>query len=106
MADTETLTVERVGDGILVSLSNGAAIHFTDMDVARQMATNILMVCAFGADQLDEITAAAVDEIVHACPPDGGGGLMPCCGRTPFEVPRTDRMTVQGELVTCKGVTE
>ncbi len=27
---------------------------------------------------------------------------MPCCGLTPFEVPRTDRMTLDPKLVTCK----
>lgn len=38
---------------------------------------------------------------VHACPPDGSG-LMPCCGRTPFEaVP--DRMTTDPRSVTCQG---
>lgn len=42
------------------------------------------------------------DGPVHACPPDGSS-TMPCCGRTPFEVPPTDRMTVQPELVTCQG---
>lgn len=26
---------------------------------------------------------------------------MPCCGRTPFEVPATDRMTLDPKLVTC-----
>lgn len=36
---------------------------------------------------------------IHACPPRGSG-LMPCCGRTPFDVPESDRMTVDG-LVTC-----
>lgn len=41
-------------------------------------------------------------EVTHHCPPDGGG-LMPCCGLTPFEVPRTDRMTLATELVTCTG---
>jgi hypothetical protein len=40
-------------------------------------------------------------EATHQCPPDGGGGLMPCCGLTPFEVPRTDRMTLDPALVTC-----
>jgi hypothetical protein len=40
-------------------------------------------------------------ETTHQCPPDGGGGLMPCCGLTPFEVPRTDRMTLDPALVTC-----
>lgn len=42
------------------------------------------------------------DGPVHACPPDGSG-IMPCCGRTPFEVPRTDRMTSDPALVTCTG---
>ena len=27
---------------------------------------------------------------------------MPCCGLTPFEVPRTDRMTLDPALVTCR----
>ena len=39
-------------------------------------------------------------EVTHLCPPDGGG-LMPCCGLTPFEVPRTDQMTLDPALVTC-----
>jgi hypothetical protein len=42
------------------------------------------------------------DETVHGCPPDGSG-LTPCCGRTPFELPRTDRMTRDAALVTCAG---
>lgn len=36
--------------------------------------------------------------------PTRGSGTMPCCGRTPFEVPRTDRMTVMPLLVTCEGI--
>lgn len=39
---------------------------------------------------------------VHACPPVGSG-VTPCCGRTPFELPRTDRMETDPELVTCTG---
>lgn len=39
---------------------------------------------------------------VHACPPEGVSGVMPCCGKTPFEVPRTDRLT-STEEVTCRG---
>lgn len=42
-------------------------------------------------------------ETVHRCPPEGQG-LTPCCGRTPFELPRTHRMTLDPELVTCVGV--
>ena len=36
----------------------------------------------------------------HHCPPEGSG-VMPCCGRTPFEVSRTDRMAEDPALVTC-----
>lgn len=37
---------------------------------------------------------------VHACPPSGAGGIMPCCGRTPFEV-RAHRIATDPALVTC-----
>ena len=36
---------------------------------------------------------------IHACPPEGSG-IMPCCGRTPFEKMR-DRITNDHRLVTC-----
>lgn len=39
--------------------------------------------------------------VVHRCPP-GDSGVTPCCGRTPFELPRTDRMTDDPRLVTCR----
>lgn len=39
---------------------------------------------------------------VHQCPPRGSG-VMPCCGRTPFEVPTWNRMTLDSLLVTCPG---
>ena len=41
-------------------------------------------------------------EIVHACPL-GGSGLMPCCGRTPFEVGPLARISENPEAVTCPG---
>lgn len=37
--------------------------------------------------------------VIHRCPPDGCG-LMPCCGRTPFER-MSERMTEDPRLVTC-----
>lgn len=43
---------------------------------------------------------APSDEVVHQCP-SGGSGIMPCCGRTPFEVPRYHRMAIDPALVTC-----
>jgi hypothetical protein len=40
-------------------------------------------------------------EVVHRCP-RFGSGITPCCERTPWELPRTDRMTLDPALVTCK----
>lgn len=37
---------------------------------------------------------------VHASPRKGSGA-MPCCGRTPLEVPRTDRISIDPFTVTC-----
>lgn len=42
---------------------------------------------------------AARSMIVHQCPRNGEA-VMPCCGRTPFEVDPRERMT-NTELVTC-----
>jgi hypothetical protein len=42
----------------------------------------------------------AAREVVHACPPHGSG-LTSCCGRTPFELLRTDRMSANPASVTC-----
>lgn len=39
---------------------------------------------------------------IHACPPKGSG-IMPCCGRTPFEV-MGDRMSTKPEVVNCDRV--
>lgn len=39
-------------------------------------------------------------ETTHQCPALGSG-VTQCCERTPFEVPRTDRMTLDPALVTC-----
>lgn len=37
---------------------------------------------------------------VHACPP-AGSATMPCCGRTPFEVALSERMSADPSAVTC-----
>jgi hypothetical protein len=44
----------------------------------------------------------AYGEVVHLCPP-GDEGWTPCCDRTPFELPKSDRMTLDPTLVTCSG---
>lgn len=43
------------------------------------------------------------DALTHRCP-QGAEAVMPCCGRSPFEVPFDERITLDDSLVTC-GVT-
>lgn len=45
-----------------------------------------------------EVTA---QEVIHKCPSEGNGGVMPCCGMTPFEVPRWHRLTLDPAAVSC-----
>lgn len=42
------------------------------------------------------------ERVVHQCPPEGSG-TTPCCNHTPFELPRTDMMTLDPGSVTCWG---
>ncbi|WP_205576240.1 hypothetical protein, partial [Streptomyces europaeiscabiei] len=46
------------------------------------------------------VRTTVTTETVHACPPDGSG-VTPCCGRTPFELPRTDRISSETAAITC-----
>jgi hypothetical protein len=38
--------------------------------------------------------------LVHQSPP-GDAAVTPCCGKSPFELPATDRMTIDPISVTC-----
>ncbi|QES45232.1 hypothetical protein DEJ49_33370 [Streptomyces venezuelae] len=49
------------------------------------------------------VDQAGQSEIIHAAPPLDEG-ITPCCRRTPFELPRIDRMTTDYALVTCRRV--
>ncbi|MER5875414.1 hypothetical protein ABT119_05735 [Streptomyces sp. NPDC001910] len=40
-------------------------------------------------------------ETIHACP-TSGQAVTSCCGRTPFELPRMDRMSTDASLVNCR----
>lgn len=44
--------------------------------------------------------AVEVAEIIHRCPMKGQH-VTPCCDRSPLELPPTDRLTLDRELVTC-----
>jgi hypothetical protein len=39
--------------------------------------------------------------VVHSCPFKGSGDIMPCCGKTPFDIPRWHRLSTKPELVNC-----
>jgi hypothetical protein len=39
----------------------------------------------------------------HRCPP-GGAILTPCCSKTPWELPRDDRLTAYADLVDCGAI--
>jgi hypothetical protein len=41
-----------------------------------------------------------MSELIHKCPP-GESAFCPCCGLTPFELPTTDRMSLDWSDVTC-----
>jgi hypothetical protein len=41
-----------------------------------------------------------MSDVIHVCPPDGYA-TTPCCGKSPFDLPRTDRLTLDPSRVTC-----
>lgn len=51
----------------------------------------------------DELDAHTAHEITHLIA--DGEVVTSCCGRTPFELPRTERLTVDQTLRTCGGQT-
>ena len=99
---SECVTVIRPGETLLLRCGRdwtpGQAREVQEwMDRAIEWRDLGFKALVVPADEL----GVAVAEVTHQCPPDGGGGLMPCCGLTPFEAPKTDRMTLEPGLVTC-----
>lgn len=52
-------------------------------------------------EDLQEARFDVAVSVIHECPP-GDEGYMPCCNRTPFELPPTDRITTDPARVTCR----
>lgn len=42
-----------------------------------------------------------MSEVIHLCPKPEDYGIMQCCGKTPFEVSRWDRLAIDPVYVTC-----
>ena len=68
---------------------------------AMRMAEGIARSLGHRLIELGTPAEPGPDVPVHQCPSDGSG-IMPCCGRTPFEL-RAHRVTVDPQLVTCPG---
>jgi hypothetical protein len=54
-----------------------------------------------GDDGAPEVAGRRVI-VTHLVPQDDGG-LMPCCGLSPFDAPRFDKITEDKDEVTCGG---
>jgi hypothetical protein len=51
-------------------------------------------------DKLAEMEVEEGWTTIHLSPPEGSG-LFPCCGKSPFEVPRSDRVTLDAAKASC-----
>jgi hypothetical protein len=78
------------------------AVDLTDVRAAMESVGRALAVLSTEFERLSALVIGEEDSIVHACPPDGSG-LMPCCGRSPIDVPLTERISMDGTAITCAG---
>ncbi|AXH66197.1 hypothetical protein SEA_SATIS_36 [Streptomyces phage Satis] len=77
--------------------------EMADVRAAMETLGRSLAVAQEDYKALRLIVMGDEESTVHACPPDGSG-IMPCCGRTPMDVPLTERISLDGTTVTCRGV--
>lgn len=78
------------------------AIDLGDVRAAMESVGRALAVLSTEFERLSTLVIGEEDTIIHACPPYGSG-LMPCCGRSPIDVPLTERISMDGTAVTCAG---
>lgn len=79
-----------------------AAVDLADVRAAMESVSRALAVLSNEFERLNTLVVGAENTIIHACPPDGSG-LMPCCGRSPIDVPLTERISLDGSTITCTG---
>lgn len=73
-----------------------------DVRNAMESLGRTLAVVMAEFERLSKLVIGEEGTVIHACPPDGSG-LMPCCGRSPIDVPLTERISIDGTAVTCTG---
>jgi hypothetical protein len=76
------------------------AVTVYDRRNARVCRGHLVAIAREAAQRKLRIRFYQLGDVTHAMPPDRDV-VMPCCQRTPFEVPRTDHMTADPSLVTC-----
>jgi hypothetical protein len=88
---------------------NGVTDYFAWCGPGRTEWAEMVLDLAGIAAELSEIAPWPYPgrEMVLVCGPivhaqADGEWMLPCCSRTPFEVPRYNRMTLHPELVTCR----
>lgn len=105
MSEVTRLTQQMVAD-VDVDDDGFVTVHVTEPltpDEARAVAQLILQAAAVGESYHEEqapVTAPAAGEVVHGSPLVGLTTTT-CCGRDPFTLPSTDRITSNPLAVTC-----
>ena len=89
--------VEEAGVEVEEMARNAADVH-----AAMETLGRTLRVVMAAFEELERVVFGKEEAVVHSCPP-GSSGLMPCCGRSPMDVPLTERISLDGTAVTCKG---
>ena len=51
----QAVDIERVGDGILCTLSEGGTIFFETLESAASFGAKLILVARYGDDRLDEL---------------------------------------------------
>ncbi len=90
----KAMTVGPFGSGGLRTSELLEALRATGVHLVRESSRA-------GVSLGDSAGEARSQEIVHRCPAVESG-VTQCCGRSPFELPMTDRLTVDDALVTCR----
>ena len=83
-----------------------AEVVWTSLVDSYRDAWRVLAVAALDAlAEAGRLRPTGVAEITHLCPASGEA-LTGCCHRSPFELPRTDRLTILAMAVTCGGTSD
>lgn len=90
------MRTEQLRLGVVLEHIDRAATPQLVLELLDDSLQSLVMAC-------DKLEAFLDHSAIHGCPPAGGAGLTPCCDRTLWELPKSDRITERASQVTCKG---